>query len=413
MKKTFLVGAAMAALGPMTANEARRGRYMRDPDAHPTFDAQRQLTALTGQRTGLVAQMRDMLAAAAADGDRDLTAEEATAYDALEAQVKTIDTRLARLTGFGAAEAAGAAVIPAASRRSGPTPPPPGPGAKREFESFGEFMAAVRFSPNDQRLNYVENTSANADQGGISAEMRMDNDVQGGFMVPAQFRNTIMRVEPQSALVRPRAQVIEAGSPPDAGVTIPALDQSGSGANMYGGVEVKWIGEGEEKPETDAKLREITLVPHEVAGFVTVTDKLLRNWQAAGVFVEGLLRGAVTSAEEFAFQGGSGVHKPLGIRNASATKWVNRLNANQVQYKDLLAVVARLLMRGGSPVWSMPQSVLPQIGQLKDDLGNLIWQANARDGFAGNLLGYPVRWDNRAPAWAARVTCCWPTGRIT
>jgi hypothetical protein len=31
------------------------------------------------------------------------------------------------------------------------------------------------------------------------------------------------------------------------------------------------------------KLREITLTPHEVAGTMTVTDKLLRNWQAAAV----------------------------------------------------------------------------------------------------------------------------------
>ncbi len=402
MKKTILVGAAMAALGPMTANERRLGRFMRDPDGHPNFNPQQQLTALTEQRAGLVAQMRDMLAAAAADDDRDLTAEEATAYDAIEAKVTALDKRIARLTGLGSVEAAIEAVIPAASRRGGPTPPPPGPGAKREFESFGEFMAAVRFNPGDQRLNFVENASANTDPGAISAEMRMDNDAQGGFMVPPQFRSTIMRVEPQQALVRPRAQVIEPGSPPDAGVTIPALDQSGTDANMYGGVEVKWIGEGEEKPETDAKLREITLVPHEVAGFVTVTDKLLRNWQAAGAFVEGLLRGATTSAEEFAFQGGSGVHQPLGVRNAGATKWINRANANKVQYVDLVAMVARLLMRGGAPVWSMPQSVLPQIATLKDEANNLIWHPNAREGFAGDLLGYPVRWDNRSPGLGSK-----------
>lgn len=395
LKKTLLVGAALAALGPMSALERRHGRYLRGPDGHGG-SATVSLAALRSQRTTLVGELRGMLDATEAE-NRDLTEAEQKAYDDKKAVLDVLDKRIARLDEVGAAEAAGDVVIPAASRRGGPTPPPPGPGAKREFESFAEFMSAVRFNPNDQRLNFVEGASANADAGELRAEMRMDSDTQGGFMVPPQFRPTIMRVEPQDALVRPRAQVIPAGSPPDAAITIPALDQSGTDANMYGGVEVNWIGEGEEKPETDAKLREITLVPHEVAGLVTITDKLLRNWQASGAFVENLLRGAVTAAEENAFLRGSGVHKPLGVLNAGATKFINRLLANQVVYKDLVNMVARILMRGGSPVWSMPQSVLPQIALLKDDNNNLIWQPNARDGFAGTLLGYPVRWDNRAP----------------
>lgn len=359
------------------------------------------LKALREKRTQLVATMRGMIEAAETE-DRDFTAEEQATYDAHKDDLDALDKRIARLAGVEAAEAAGTVVVPAASRGGGPTVPAGDP-ARKEFESLGEFMHAVRFNPNDQRLQFVENTAANAGDG-FSAEMRTDNDAQGGFMIPPQMRNTILKVEAQDALVRPRAQVIPAGSPPDAPISMPALNQDGTNpSNMFGGIEVKWIAEGEEKPETDAELRNITLTPHEVAGFVTVTDKLLRNWSAAGSFLEGLLRGGVSAAEDYAFLRGTGVGQPLGAINSPAMKYINRAVSNQVSYLDLVDMVARLLMRGGtSPVWSMPQSALKQIATLQDPEGHYIWKANAADGFAGTLLGYPVRWNNRAPGLGSK-----------
>jgi HK97 family phage major capsid protein len=229
----------------------------------------------------------------------------------------------------------------------------------------------------------------------------MDNNTSGGFMLPAQLRQTIMRVDPQTALVRPRAEVIPAGTPPDGPVTMGALDQTGSNpANMFGGMQVQWIGEGDDKPESDAKLREITLTPHEVAGTAVITDKMLRNWPAARTFIESLMRDTVNAAEDWAFLRGSGVAQPLGALNAGATKWLNRTQANHVTYADLVGMVARLLMRsnGLSAVWSIPQAAMVDITTLTDPEGHYIWQPNARDGMAGNLLGYPVRWNNRAPA---------------
>jgi HK97 family phage major capsid protein len=230
-------------------------------------------------------------------------------------------------------------------------------------------------------------------------------------MVPTQLRSNIMSIEPQDSLVRPRAQVIPAGSPPDAAITMPALDQSGTDpGHMFGGMTFSWIEEGGEKPETDAALKAITLTPHEIAGFVTVTDKLLRNWQASAAFIENLMRGGVSAAEDYAFLRGNGITQPLGAINAPAMKYVNRTTADTVTYTDLLEMVARLLMRGGTPVWSMPQGALPKIGTLTDPEGHHIWKANAVDGFAGTLLGYPVRWNNRNPLLGTKgdiILCDW------
>jgi len=359
------------------------------------------LKALLEKRAKLVADMQAILQVAEG-ADRDLEAAEQEQFDALKAEKEKLDKRIERAGVVEEAEAHLDAPRPAAARGNGIIPRANAPEASREFETFGQFLHAVRFNHNDPRLNYVESTH---DTGELSAEMRMDNDTQGGFMVPHQFRQDLFSIPAQEALVRPRAQVIPAGSPPDSGITIPALDQTGSsqpGSN-YGGVTVQWIAEGASKPDTNAALRNITLTPHEVAGTMVVTDKLLRNWQAAEAFLKGLLRGAVTAAEDYAFLRGNGVGQPLGVINAGASYVVTRTTGNLVKYADLVNMVARLLMRGGtSPVWSMPQSVLPQIATLVDPLGNYIFVQNARDGFAGTLLGYPVRWNNRAPALGSK-----------
>lgn len=361
------------------------------------------LKQLRAKRAKLVAEMRGIVTKAEGE-DRDLSAEEQAQFDAWKAECDGLDARIARLEGIETAEAVLDTVVPAASRNAGVVPPRAGgPEASREFENLGEFLSSVRFNPNDQRLNFVEGVGAETDENGLQAEMRMDNNTSGGFMVPTQLRSNIMSVRPQDALVRPRASVIPAGSPPDAAITMPALDQTGSNpGNMFGGMTFNWVEEGGEKSETDAELRAITLTPHEIAGFVTVTDKLLRNWLASAAFIEGLMRGGVSAAEDYAFLRGTGNTQPLGAINAPATKYLNRATANTVTYADLLGMVAVLLMRGGTPVWSMPQSALPKIATMTDPEGHYIWKANAVDGFAGTLLGYPVRWNNRAPALGSK-----------
>ncbi|WP_242149593.1 phage major capsid protein [Sphingomonas sp. BAUL-RG-20F-R05-02] len=391
MQKTILLAAvSRAALGPMSATERKRGRYMRDGNGHPARPVTVQ--ALRDRRATAIASMQALIATAEGE-DRDLSAEEQGQFDTLQAESTSLGLRIDRAAGL-AETAAGLAASTGSVARGNLAVR--GPEANKEFESLGQFMSAVRFNPNDQRLNWVE--GAETDGGEISAEMRMDNAPSGGFMVPNEFRSTIMSVQPQDALVRPRATVIEPGTAPDAGVSMPALDQGGSTNNMFGGMQFSWIGEGDLKPETDAKLREIALTPHEIAGFVTVTDKLLRNWPAAGSFLENLMRGGVAAAEDYSFLRGDGRNKPMGAMYSSAAKYINRKLAGQITYEDLVGMVGVLLMRGNtSPVWSMSQGVLPQLLLLKDGAGRPIWQDNARDGFAGTLLGYPVRWNNRAP----------------
>jgi len=370
-----------------------------------------KIQELREKRAQTVTGMRALLTLAESEA-RELSAEEVTKYDGLEAEVVKLDAAIKRELGLEQLEAASAQPLPAVAAAIGTTRAPPDAGgiphapgapAAREFESFGEFMHAVRFRPEDQRL------ASQYQDFDVRGEQSMGTGSQGGFAVPQQFRAQMLEVSPQESIIRPRATVIPAGTPPDAAITMPALDQTtgdnSAPDNVYGGIKVFKTAEGGEKQETDFDLREITLEPQELAGLLTASDKLLRNWPAASTIIERLFRNAMLAKEDHEFLQGNGIGGPLGILNAGATRVVTRDTANTIEYEDIVEMVSRLLRRGGSPIWMASQSVMPKLLTMKNRSGSpftgdgaLIFQQSAQPGVPDMLMGYPIMWHERSPA---------------
>lgn len=260
-----------------------------------------------------------------------------------------------------------------------------------EFREFGDFLQTVRWNPGDPALKTRE-VAKNAEGRALS----MGQGALGGFIVPEQFDNNIKMVNDQQAIFRPRCQVIPAGDPPDSAITIPALDQSGA-RGVYSGVVVRWIAEGEQKPETEPSFREIKLEPQEVAAHTILTDKLLRNSAAAGALVSSLLRKAIIASEEDCFYTGDGNGKPLGIIGHPACVVIVRAVANQIGYADVVAMYARAKF-GGRLAWVTSQTCLPQLMTMVAPATNtLVWQPNAREGAPGMLLGISVLLNDQSP----------------
>ncbi|NUN53443.1 MAG: phage major capsid protein [Planctomycetaceae bacterium] len=249
------------------------------------------------------------------------------------------------------------------------------------FENVGELIYCARFQPHDSR---------------IQALMEMGTGESGGLAIPDEINPTLREVMPQEAIFRPRSTVVPAGESPDADLVLPSLNQ-GSGSNIYGGVVVDWIGEGGEKTETNIKLKETRWSPKEVAAHIVVTDKLLRNWRSASSLIERMLRGGILAAEDVAFLRGNGVGRPTGVLNSPALKKVNRAGANAVGYADLSAMEAEL-HEDGEAVWVVNPRVIPQLRQMEDTAGHLIWQEDARSGAPATLLGRAVVRNYRSPA---------------
>lgn len=293
------------------------------------------------------------------------------------------------------------------------------------FSNVGEFVDALRFGDAKGRL---QNLPRGQGEGGgrqmpealamqimpwrfkeaaaalgIRNEWSMAVGQEGGFAVGTQqWTGGIMMLKPEDAIVRPRANVIEAGDPPDGSIPIPAFSQGDAG--VFGGVTVQWIGEGARKPETDGELREVILTPKEVAAHTVVSDKLLRNWKAANSFISNLLRGAVINGEDVSFLRGNGVARPFGAQNCPGRVLINRIVANQVGFIDISAMLSRLLPESvSSALWVISQSVMPQIVTMTDAAGNLIFiRGDATKGIPDTLAGIPIKWTGKTPVLGVR-----------
>jgi len=268
---------------------------------------------------------------------------------------------------------------------------------EKEFRNTGEFLHAIaKFKQDgrrDPRLDILME----------KREQTMGTGATGGYALPEQFDATIRQVQAQESIVRPRAAVIPAGTPPDAKLTFPALDQT-SAQNIYGGVTVVHTGEGVTMTETTAKLREVSLEPKEISAYIVVTNKLLNNWDAAGSFVTRQLSQAMMGQEDYDFMRGDGVNKALGFINCAAAISYSRATASQVAFADCYNMLARMLMRGGSYVWLASQTIIPQLTAMVDAGSNSVWlggqgPSNVAAGpLPSTLLGIPVVFADRLPA---------------
>ncbi|MFD1886821.1 phage major capsid protein [Paenibacillus wenxiniae] len=317
-------------------------------------------------------EMRSLILQAQGE-KRGFTEEEETNYSAMEAEQRSLEDEIKM------EERAQALAMSGGSTHRTPDDPE----HEGEFRDFGELFMTYRTNPSDPRLQEYR-------------DLAMSSNVTGGIFVPPQYSQQMLEISREQAIVRPRAMVIPADSTmPDANITMPVLDQ-GSGSNMYGGVEVEWIGEGAEKPKTDVKFKELTLTPHEVAGHIVVTDKLLRNAPAINGVINRLFGAAIAAAEDNAFLYGDGNAKPKGALVSDAAKVVARKTANVITYVDIVAMLSKAKL-GGSLVWTASQSVLPQLLTMKDEAGNLIYQPNIAAQIGGALLGYPIKFTENSP----------------
>ena len=257
------------------------------------------------------------------------------------------------------------------------------------FESLGDFLVTILTNRAEPRLVAWQ-----------QRVMSMGVGTAGGFLVPQQFAGMLAAIEPSEAVVRPRATVIPAGTPPDSAITMPVLNQSGA-AGVHAGVTVTWIGEGVTKPVTEPAFLELTLTPHEVAAHVVLTDKLIRNAPSAAVIVEKLLRGAIIDAEDTAFIAGTGVGQPLGFLGHASSINVARFGPAGIVYADVVAMYSQILRGGGPLVWIANPTTLPQLQAMASALGQLIWQPSARESEPSNLLGIPLLISERQPVLGA------------
>lgn len=347
------------------------------------------LQKLLEKRAQVKGSMDAILKKASEEDRLVLTEDEQAEYDKLKTEYSALGDSIARVRELEAMEnELEAPLTPSAGGRARPLNNPTAPYGAKEFENTGDLLKAIyqaRFNgKEDQRLEYK---SALSSESGES----------GGFMFPEYLRKDgeILQVTPEESYLASQTMHMEAGDPPDSGVEVPALEQAD---DMYGGIKIRWTSAERDTniPRSDVKLRMIRFKPENAVGSKIMHNHMLRNWRSAGSYLEQLFRGAIAHAKEVVIADGSGDGQALGFLNSPALLTHNRALANKVSFDDLCQLEA--LVIGPSPFWRITQRLLPQIRQLKDDAGNLIYNGSAREGERPTLLGKPVHFTRRGKA---------------
>ena len=259
---------------------------------------------------------------------------------------------------------------------------------KGNFESFGDFLKSVESGRSDPRLEKLD--TRNALNTGVGAE--------GGFTVPTEYASFLVDGSLEEEVIRPRANVFPMTSMQR---KVPSWDNLDRSSGLYGGINAQWTAELQERADQQPALREITLEAVKLILYVSASREVVQDGAELEQELTKAIRKALSHEMDKAFLAGSGSGEPQGILNSPALISVNRQEASQVQYQDLVNMYSQLV-KGGRPIWVASHSVIPQLMTMESTGNNLIWQPNARDGSPGQLLGMPVYLSDKVPALGTR-----------
>jgi len=355
-----------------------------------------RITALRALQAANLDKMEAILATAHADGERALTAEEETAYAALQAE----DDRLAAAIGreVDGERRRAAAAKPLPGLPGGPRLPAPGsvPAAAAEplqpGVAFSRITQALVLGDMDQRrAAAVAEERWGSDFGEIVGNMEQSTTTKGGFLVDTRYASDFID------LLRPTVAVRAMGAR-----EIPLPGGNLTTRKKTAGSSAAYVGERQTIPATDVRVGQMTLSAKKLAAIVPITNELLRrSSRQVDEMVREDLRESVAVTEDQQFLRGVGSSTaPTGARYLAAAANVFAANATinlQNINNDLAALRLRLLtanvpMSRGGYIISWRTALF--LETVLDANGNKAFPEIAQ----GRIGMYPFRATNSVPS---------------
>ena len=220
--------------------------------------------------------------------------------------------------------------------------------------------------------------------------LTVSDDPRGGYLAPAATSAEIIKALRELSPLRRLGRSLDtaAGS-----LELP---------KQTAGTAAQWVGEVEQRTESNIDVGGIDIPLHELATYVDVSARLLED---SSFVIEDLLNAdlgeAFAAAEATAFLTGNGIKKPIGILASSDLTSVVSGDATKVTGDGLIDLVYSIkpTYRANS-AFLMSNSTAAACRKLKSTDGNYLWNEN-RLVIAGQppaLLGYPVEIDDGMPS---------------
>lgn len=229
---------------------------------------------------------------------------------------------------------------------------------------------------------------------------------EGGYLVPEETRAEVMSAALEEGIVRPRAQVV----PMRTGkMKWPVVDFSTEVGEVYGGIQMVWLDEGETIPDTSASFAALSLVAHKLGGLASLPNELVHDAAALDAWLRQNLPNAIRHFEDIGFLKGNGVNKPLGALHADNPALIvagdeTGQSTASITWNNILAMFARMLPESfDKAIWVITPDAIPEIFTMALPVGTggsavMVGEGRGNEAPAMTMLGRPIKWSRKAPA---------------
>lgn len=290
---------------------------------------------------------------------------------------------------------------PAMSARKAAAYNPHAPGAGQKIwtnvgEQLFDMLTPDKNLTAEQQARFEE--YRNAYSGKVPSE--------GGYLIPEELRAEVLSVSLEESLVRPKAQVV----PLTTGkMRWPVVDFTTEVGEVFGGIVMSWLDEGQTIPETSGSFAAIELIAHKLGGLASLPNELIRNAPALEAWVRQNLPKALAHFEDLGFLKGNGVKKPLGALHANNPALIVVADEGAAQQSGItwinaLTMLSRLLPDSfANAEWIVTPDALPEIFTMALPVGTggsavMVGEGTGSQRLPLSMLGIPLRFSRKAPA---------------
>lgn len=307
------------------------------------------------------------------DEDGKLSAEDAAAYEKMEADVVEMKNAIDRLERQAAID----------RELDKPTSKPithqpenakPAGGFRATDEYKQDMLTAMR-----TRFRNISNV------------LQEGNDQQGGYLVPVEYDNRLIDVLNEENIMRSLATKITTSG--EHKINIAATKPAAA-----------WIEEGGALTFGDATFDQIMMDAYKLHVAIKVTEELLYDaaFNLEGYIIDQFGK-ALANAEEDAFLNGDGKGKPMGIFDTTNGGQYNTTTSTaNISADDIINLVYTLKRPyRKSAAFITNDKTLASLRKLKDNNGAYLWQPALTAGEPDRLFGYAIHTSQFAPEAAA------------
>lgn len=355
-----------------------------------------RIVALKQRLATVVENMDGMLAIAANEDNRDLTADEIGKFDAFKAEADKLQADIAREQDVLDRKAIAAKPVgtvpggPATAPAASTVPAAPAGEKGVAFARMTRALAVARGNPFD-----AQRVAESWGDSGLFANQNVSNAAAGGFLVPEAVAAEMIE------LLRPQSVIM--GSNP---IVMPMANGNMTFNRQATGVTAAYVGEQQASNATGVTFSQVKLSAKKLQALVPISNDLLRSASlAADRVVRDDLVLSLATRTDLAFIRGSGTaFSPRGLRFQLTGSTLETTNILTMTASPTLVTVTsdlgRLelaLMNADvtpiRPTWLFAPRTLLYLTNLRDGNGNLAFPEIA----VGELRGKPFKVTTQIP----------------